>query len=202
MRTGGKKAGARCCAVTLSSCATPIWQQKAQVIIQSLPFGSTIKMMKLLILFCDSTNFFWEIENKIQNIKMTHSWSPRMALVKVTQQRWRPWLKWLEMILTDSFFEVVGDTFEVDLVYCALQQDWGRGRGRHWLAARNHSHIIALPLPWEGGVRRERRQEEKVEKEKERQLKDLRLWGRQGSLLGVGLLCLATARVTSLAVAV
>ena len=51
-------------------------------------------------------------------------------------------------------------------------------------------------------MRRERRQEEKVEKEKERQLKDLRLWGRQGSMLGVGLLCLATARVTSLAVAV
>ena len=36
--------------------------------------------------------------------------------------------------------------FEVDLVYCVLQQDWGRGRGRHWLVARNHSHIIARQL--------------------------------------------------------
>ena len=183
--------------MTLSSCATPIWQQKAQVIIQSLPFGSNIKMMNLLILFCDSTNFVLKLNTKFKNdtFMVTKNGSCQRILS-------RAWLKCLEMILTDSFFEVVGDTFEVDLVYCALQQDWGRGRGRHWLAARNHSRIIALPLPWEGGVRRERRQEEKVEKEKERQLKDLRLWGRQGSMLGVGLLCLATARVTSLAVAV
>lgn len=69
MRTGGKKAGARCCAVTLSSCATPIWQQKAQVIIQSLPFGSNIKMMKLLILFCDSTNFVLKLNTKFKILK-------------------------------------------------------------------------------------------------------------------------------------
>ena len=66
--------------------------------------------------------------------------------------------------------------FEVDLVYCALQQDWGRGRGRHWLPARNHSHIIALQQPREGKMRGERRRRRKCKKE----VKHLKCWKVRG----------------------
>ena len=44
-------------------------------------------MMKQLILFfVTQPKYFCEIEYKILNVKMLHSWSPRMVLVKVTQQ--------------------------------------------------------------------------------------------------------------------